>query len=108
MPKDAGTDVVSETQDPQQILYKTLPDMETLSRESMGKAGANYISTTAANVDGAWGCITALEDTVFTTLTSSNWTGSTANLPLKTGVTIYGAFSRVNLQSGKVVAYNAA
>ena len=107
MPKDAGSDVVSETQDSQQILFKTLPDLETLSREALGKGGAVYENGTDA-VSGNFGCITALEDSVFSALTASNWTGdSTASLPLKAGVTIFGRFTAFTLSSGKVVAYNA-
>jgi len=75
---------------------------------TLGQYGAVYEDGTDA-VTGSFGCITALEDSVFSSLTSSNWTGdSLANLPLKAGVTIFGTFTGFTLTSGKVVAYNAA
>lgn len=75
---------------------------------TLGQYGAVYENGTDA-VSGSFGCITALEDSVFSSLTASNWTGdSTASLPLKTGVTIFGNFTAFTLTSGKVVAYNKA
>jgi hypothetical protein len=79
---------------------------------SLGQFGAKYVdfSTSGAVANtGNFGCITALEDSVFSALTASNWIGdSPASLPLKAGVTIFGAFTGFTLTSGKVVAYNAA
>lgn len=75
---------------------------------ALGQYGAAYESGTSAVV-GNFGCITALEDSVFSALAASNWTGSsTASLPLKAGVTIFGDFTGFTLTSGKVVAYRAA
>jgi len=75
---------------------------------TLGQYGAVYENGTDA-VTGNFGCITALEDSVFSSLTASNWAGdSTASLPLKAGVTIFGTFTGFTLTSGKVVAYNAA
>ena len=75
---------------------------------SLGQYGALYEAGTDA-VTGNFGCITALEDTVFSALAAANWTGdSTAALPLKAGITIYGNFTGFTLTSGKVVAYNKA
>lgn len=75
---------------------------------SLGQFGAVYENGND-EVTGNFGCITALEDSAFTSLTASNWEGdSTANLPLKAGVTIFGNFTAFTLSSGKVVAYKAA
>jgi hypothetical protein len=75
---------------------------------TLGQYGAVYEGGTDA-VTGNFGCITALEDAVFSSLTASNWTGDNpASLPLKAGVTIFGTFTGFTLTSGKVVAYNAA
>lgn len=108
MSKTAGSDSVSATNDPQQILFKTLPDLETLSREALGKAGAVYKTDTSA-VTGNFGCITALEDSSFTSLSSANWSGNGSptytGLPLKAGASIFGEFTGFQLLSGKVLAY---
>ena len=86
--------------------------VEGIARDSslsLGQYGATYIATTGTNINGKWGCITALDDSVFSTLTVSNWSGaSTSNLALRAGITIFGDFSLINLTSGRVVAYNAA
>ena len=75
---------------------------------ALGQFGAVYESGNDA-VTGNFGCITALEDSAFSALTATNWEGdSTAALPLKAGVTIFGAFTGFTLSSGKVVAYKAA
>lgn len=75
---------------------------------TLGQYGAVYENGTDA-VTGNFGCITALEDSAFSALTAANWTGdSTASLPLKAGVTIFGNFTGFTLSSGKVVAYNKA
>lgn len=83
--------------------------IEGIARDSslaLGQYGAFYENGTNA-VSGNFGCITALEDSVFSALTASNWTGdSTASLPLKAGITIFGNFTGFTLTSGKVVAYN--
>jgi hypothetical protein len=105
MPKNAGADVVSETNDPQQILFKTLPDLETLGRESLGKAGAVSKNGTTA-VSGNFGAIQVLADATFSALTATNWTGdSLANLVVPAGVTIFGDFTGFTLSSGRVLAY---
>lgn len=72
---------------------------------SLGQGGATLTTDTTA-VSGNFGAIQALEDSVFTSLTSENWDGSsTASLPLKAGITIFGNFTAYQLTSGKVVAY---
>lgn len=72
-----------------------------------GTYGATYESGTTA-VTGNFGSITALENSVFSLLTASNWDGdATTSLPLPAGTTIYGKFTAFTLTSGKVVAYKA-
>lgn len=87
---------------------ESLRKIEKDTSFSIGQYGAVYESGTTA-VTGNFGCITALEDAVFSALTATNWTGDgTASLPLKAGVTIFGNFTGFTLTSGKVVAYNKA
>lgn len=109
MPKDAGSDVVSETQDSQQILFKTLPDIESLGRESLGKAGAVYKTAAGALSGGPWGAIQATAAAVVN-VTSGNWTNSDAStaVDVPAGTTIYGNFTAISLTSGKIIAYKQA
>jgi hypothetical protein len=85
--------------------------IEGIARDSslaLGQYGAFYEAGTDA-VSGNFACITALEDSVFSSLSASNWSGdSTATLPLKAGITIFGKFTAFTLTSGKVIAYNSA
>ena len=72
---------------------ESLRKIEKDTSFAIGQYGAVYENGTGA-VSGNFGCITALEDSVFSALTASNWTGdSTASLPLKAGVTIFGNFT---------------
>lgn len=97
------SDVSSYTDSENESLRKIEKDTSF----SLGQYGANYITSTGNN-EGNWGCITALEDTSFTALAASNWSGTTSGLALKQGVSIFGTFTAINLQSGKVVAYKKA
>ena len=74
--------------------------------KSLGQNGAKYVTGTGAN-SGSWVAIQALEDTVISSLTATNWTGTLTSIPLPAGTVIYGAFTEFTLTSGKVVAYNA-
>ena len=83
-----------------------------LEYESLGVYGAEYISNTTSATSKNYCAITMLEDTTFTTLTSSNWsagstssvyTGSTVTYPK--GLTIFGTFTAVTLLTGKIIAY---
>lgn len=70
-----------------------------------GGSGA-VLETSTTAVTGDFRAIFALEDSVFSLLTASNWSGdSTASFPLPKGTTIYGSFSAFTLSSGKVLAY---
>jgi hypothetical protein len=82
--------------------------IEGIARDSslaLGQYGAVYeVGTTV--ISGAFGCITAVEDSVFTSLSASNWEGdSTALMPIKAGMAIFGSFTSFQLLSGKVIAY---
>lgn len=109
MSKTAGSDVVSATNDPQQILFKTLPDLESLGRERLGKAGAVYKTAAGALSGGPWCAIQAVA-TAVVSVTSGNWTNSDAStaVPVPAGVTIYGDFSAISLTSGEIIAYKQA
>lgn len=108
MSKNAGSDVVSSTNDQQQILFKTLPDLETLGRESLGKAGAVYKTTAGALSGGPWGAIQATTAAVVS-VTAANWGGdTTTSVDVPPGATIFGNFTAISLTSGKIIAYTAA
>jgi hypothetical protein len=85
-----------------------------ITYESLGAYGAEYISNTTSATSKNYCAITMLEDTTFTTLTTSNWsagstssvyTGSTVTYPK--GLTIFGTFTAVTLLTGKIIAYKA-
>jgi len=85
---------------------QSLRKIEKDASLTLGQYGAVYQSGVTL-VTGNFGCISAIEDSVFQTLVSSNWTGSAlSGLPLKAGITIFGDFTSFQLTSGKVVAYN--
>ena len=71
--------------------------------------GAKYIGGTGATT-GEWSAIQAVTDTKFHTLTGNvtglaNTTlGSAITVPA--GLTIFGAFTAIQLHSGSVIAYN--
>jgi hypothetical protein len=83
----------------------SLQDIDQDTGLQIGQNGARYVSGSAT---GIFGAIQATEDAIFTSITSSNWTGdSTAGLRLPAGASIFGAFTAFTLTSGKVLAYNA-
>jgi hypothetical protein len=65
--------------------------------------GSKYVGNTSAN-NGTWFAIQALEDTVFSAVTS-DISGLPNNLSLSAGIIIYGNFTAFTLASGKVIAY---
>jgi hypothetical protein len=71
---------------------------------SLGQGGAVYVTDTA-QTDGNFGAIQAVADTVFSALIAGNWEGTTTDLPLPAGATIFGNFTSFTLTSGKIVAY---
>ena len=71
---------------------------------SLGQGGAVYVTDTT-QTDGSFGAIQAVADTVFSALVAGNWDGTTDDLPLPAGATIFGNFTSFTLTSGKVVAY---
>ena len=71
---------------------------------SLGQGGAVYVSDTT-QTDGNFGAIQAVADAVFSALVSGNWTGTTTDIPVPAGVTIFGNFTSFTLTSGKVIAY---
>lgn len=87
---------------------QSLKKIEKDTSFSLGQYGALYKTDTIA-VTGNFGCITALEDSSFTSLSSANWSGNGSptytGLPLKAGASIFGEFTGFQLLSGKVIAY---
>lgn len=70
-----------------------------------GQHGAFFISDGDAHT-GTWGSITMIENTVFATLTCSNWSGDAfTGETFPEGLTIYGNFSAITLTSGACIAY---
>ena len=87
------------------------PNIPELEKISYGLRGSLYIddgdTDPYTNATG-WVAITALSDTVVTSLTAEiGFTGFAPNMPIPAGVTIYGLFTAIELASGDVVAYNA-
>jgi hypothetical protein len=74
-----------------------------------GSHGAFFISDTDAHTAaGGWNAITMIENTVFNTLTCSNWSGDTfTGETFPEGLTIYGNFTAIDLTSGACIAYFA-
>lgn len=72
-----------------------------------GEFGAYFISDTDQHTAaGNWSAITFIENTVFTTLTASNWSGDTfTGETFPEGLTIFGDFSVIDLTSGACIAY---
>jgi hypothetical protein len=72
-------------------------------------SGAQYIGGTS-QTNGEWSAIQAVTDTKFHTLTgnvtglANTALGSAITVPA--GLTIFGFFSRIQLHSGSVIAYN--
>lgn len=77
--------------------------------QSVGSfAGAVFENGTTAITGQNFHAIAALEDTIFASLVSSNWTGDPlTSMPLPKGMTIYGNFTAFTLTSGKVIAYKS-
>ena len=68
---------------------------------------ATYIADTTARTS-EWKAITVLENATFTTLTAANWDGSsTSGLVVGAGVTLFGEFLKIQLSTGRIVAYKA-
>jgi len=75
-----------------------------VTQDDYGNAGGLVIADTDSH-SGDWHKITSLSDsTAFTTLTSSNISGTPS--VLTKGVSIYGQFSVIDLSAGEVIAYN--
>tara|TARA_R100000152_G_C6775691_1_gene204270 strand:- start:1770 stop:2078 length:309 start_codon:yes stop_codon:yes gene_type:complete len=74
-----------------------------------GSYGAFFISDTDSHTAaGGWNAITFIENTVFNTLTASNWSGDTfTGETFPEGLTIYGNFTVIDLTSGACIAYFA-
>ena len=88
---------------------KFLQSIKNLGEKGNGSHGAFFISYTDSHTAaGGWNAITFTENTVFTTLTVSNWSGdSTGSETFPEGLTIYGDFSVIDLTSGACIAYFA-
>jgi len=73
----------------------------------IGRVGSNLLNDTSVHT-GKWFAITIISDAIFTTLTSSNLTGSTTGITFPAGIQIYGDFTTITLTSGTVLAYKVA
>lgn len=74
-----------------------------------GGTTQKLVTNTAANAaptGQTWYCVTPIADTVFTTLTGTNFTGTVSGVTFPAGVPIFGDFSTFTLASGKVMAYS--
>ena len=81
---------------------KFLQGIKNLGEKGNGSHGAFFISDTDSHTAaGGWNAITFLENTVFNTLTASNWSGDTfTGETFPEGLTIYGNFTVIDLTSG--------
>ena len=87
-----------------------LKNLTVQGDKSNGSYGAFFINDTDSHTAaGGWNAITFTENTVFTTLTAGNWSGDTFTTPevFPEGLTIYGNFSVIDLESGACIAYFA-
>jgi|TARA_A100001037_G_scaffold282506_1_gene287145 hypothetical protein len=87
-----------------------------IDKQSFGQAGAKFLSGTDSLV-GDFCAFTVIEDAVlhatntiwpeFTDGTK-NLKGNTNSVTIPAGITIYGQFSKLGLDSGSILAYYAA
>lgn len=75
-----------------------------LVNEQKGSKTATITNNTVA-VFGKFSAITVIADTVFTTLTRANTTGTFGSIVVPVGVTIFGDITGYQLASGVVIAY---
>lgn len=90
----------------ERVLYATaVYDVNTPSQT--GQTGATYINDTTvhSNANG-WYAVQFLANTKFAGLTS-NWTGNSASGDtFDKNFTVYGRFTGIQLESGKILAYS--
>jgi len=99
-----------------------------IDKQSFGQAGATFLSDADVTITGSFCAVLIVEDAVFNVLTwpelnkslgGSDWLPTTAGdavtnadvitaVTFPAGVTIYGEFKAVQIDSGKVLAYHAA
>ena len=84
-----------------------LDSIRSNTHDNYGPNGAYFISDTDNHAaTNSWYAITMIEDTVFATLTASNWSGDTfTGETFPKGLTIYGNFTVIDLTSGACIAY---
>ena len=84
-----------------------LDSIKSNTGDNYGPNGAYFISDTDTHTAAVnWYAITMIEDTVFATLTASNWSGDTfTGETFPKGLTIYGNFTAIVLTSGACIAY---
>ena len=76
-------------------------------RRQIGAYGATYFDGTTVRT-GKWFTFMPLTDTVFTTLTETNWEGGThVGDTFPAGIPIYGNFTAITLASGSGIAYKS-
>lgn len=76
---------------------------------ALGSAGSKVLVAATAEQTGSFCAVTALADTTFTTLTpedSAHPSQANYNFTIPAGVTIYGRWTAIELNSGAVVVYN--
>ncbi|HWL51353.1 MAG TPA: hypothetical protein VNQ90_02900 [Chthoniobacteraceae bacterium] len=78
--------------------------IEGFHGQAFGAHGAKVVTDTN-EATGPFYALTALDDSVVASATSSNVSGNLTDLPLPAGTTIYGTFTAFTLTSGKVIAY---
>jgi uncharacterized protein YcgI (DUF1989 family) len=82
--------------------------VDTASNVALGQVGCILIDDTDEHT-GPYIAITALEDAVVdVSECDMSWIDDVADFTIPKGVTIFGYFASIELDSGKVIAYKAA
>ena len=83
---------------------------ELLSVESwaMGRSGAQMVVPGDGAVTGSFAALVMVEDTVLTSFTGTNMTGTWTGITFSAGTQILGDITAFQVTSGRLIAYNSA
>lgn len=74
-------------------------------QQALGSAGKDWITNTTARTGKKYGCLHAITECTFSTLTDQTCDTAMGGLVLAKGDKIFGDFSAVTLTSGTLIAY---
>jgi len=75
------------------------------AQQVLGTVGKDWITNTTARTGKRYGCLHAITECTFTTLTDQRCDTAMGGLVLAKGDKIFGDFSAVQLTSGNLIAY---